>query len=264
MEFSQVRPGVFVTTLSEEETNVILLVGETGSLLVDTGSTPEVGRQVLTAVGQTTDLPLQTVVLTHAHWDHSFGLPAFANYETLGHENLDKDLPCNENQAWAKKQGLSIPDLTNIKLLSVIGVRDLGNLSVEIAHFGQAHSRTDLIIAVPAHRVVIVGDLVEDGPPQFDETSSIKGWVTSLDSLYALLKHDTLIIPGHGAPLTPQHVAHFRSGLAAIWDQAEWAFHQGIPVTEVYDHKDLHWPWDRTTAEKGITLAYQELHHGDA
>ncbi|MDR0488020.1 MAG: MBL fold metallo-hydrolase [Propionibacteriaceae bacterium] len=255
----------------EEEATVSLIVGETGCLLVDTGSTSGVGNQIREAISRITDQPLTTVVLTHGHWDHSFGLSAFSDYETLGHEDLVQhttddipvivgDLYCRENLNWATDQGINPKKVTlPTTLISLITVRDLGNLSVEIAHFGQAHSRTDLIIAIPTHRVVIVGDLVESGPPQFDETSSIHGWVTTLDSLYGLLKPDTCVIPGHGEPLGPEHVAHFRAGLAAIWDQAEWAFKQSIPLAEVYTHKDLNWPWDRTTAEKGISLAYAEL-----
>ena len=260
VEFTSLRPGILTTTLDEEQTTVTLIVGESQALLIDTGSTPEVGNEIREAVKRETNVPLTTVVLTHGHWDHSFGLGAFADLDTIGHEDLAQDLQCAENLEWAKNHGIDPATLQYpTSLLSAIAVRDLGGLTVEIAHFGRAHTRTDLIVAVPTRAVIAVGDLVEEGPPQFDETSSLDGWVRSLDSLYALLRPDTVVIPGHGQPLDPGYVSHFRVGLAAIWDQSEWAYHQGIPLEHVYDHADLQWPWDRTTAETAIAVAYREL-----
>ncbi|MCL2784757.1 MAG: hypothetical protein FWD55_04830, partial [Propionibacteriaceae bacterium] len=142
-------------------------------------------------------------------------------------------------------------------LIGVIAVRDLGNLSVEIAHFGHAHTSSDLIIAVPDRNVVIVGDLVEAGPPQFDETTSIHGWVAALDCLHSILKPDMTVICGHGTPLTADHVTKFRAGLAAIWDQSEWAFNQGMSHAGAV--KEFEWPWDTDTARKGVARAYEEL-----
>lgn len=260
MEFTQVRPGVLTAVLDQEQATVTVVIGDTGCLLVDTGSTPEQGTQIRHAIAEATNRPLETVVLTHGHWDHSFGLAAFADLDTVGHENLPLDLRCAENTKWAADNGIDLDDLAvPATLLSLIGIRNLGGLNVELASFTPAHSRSDMIVAVPERSVLIVGDLVETGPPQFDETSCLDGWVRSLDALYSLLKQDTLLIIGHGSPVGFGEVAHFRTGLAAIWDQAEWAFHQEVPRDEVYDYDNLEWPWGRATVEKGIALAYHEL-----
>ena len=260
MEFTQIRPGIFSATLDPEQVNVSLIVGERNCLLVDTGSSPAQGAEIRQAIAQLTDRPLKTVVLSHGHWDHAFGLQAFAGLDSLGHENLADDWSCAENTAWASRQGLALASLplpTN--RMALIAVRDLGDVSVEIASFGPAHTHSDLITAVPSRRVLLVGDLVESGPPQFDETSSIDGWVQTLDSLSSMLREDTIVIPGHGTALDAAQVAHFRSGLAAIWDQSEWAFRQEVPPGEVYDFDNLEWPWDRVSVEQGIHLAYGEL-----
>ncbi|MCL2784299.1 MAG: MBL fold metallo-hydrolase, partial [Propionibacteriaceae bacterium] len=228
MEFEELH-GVWTANLSVEEATITVIAGESRCLLVDTGFSPDEGTRIRAAIQQITDLPLEVVVLTHGHWDHAFGLGAFSDLDTIGHENLVTDIQCRENTIWAKKQRiplLSIP--TPETLIGVIAVRDLGNLSVEIAHFGHAHTSSDLIIAVPDRNVVIVGDLVEAGPPQFDEATSIHGWVAALDCLHSILKPDMTVICGHGTPLTADHVTKFRAGLAAIWDQSEWAFNQGM------------------------------------
>jgi glyoxylase-like metal-dependent hydrolase (beta-lactamase superfamily II) len=260
MEFREVRPGVATATLEDAEAVATLIVGPSRCLLVDTGSSPAQGMALRQAARRVADQPLEVVVVTHGHWDHAFGLAAFADLDTIGHEQLAQDLRCQENRRWAKRHRVKLDDLTVPRTsLSLIGVRDLGGLTVEIASFAPAHSRSDLVVAIGAYSTLIVGDLVEAAGPQFDETTSLDGWVKSLDALYALLRDDTLVIPGHGAPLDAGQVAHVRSGMAAIWDQAEWAFRQGVPVDQVVDFDNLEWPWDRTTAQRGIAAAYREL-----
>ena len=260
MNFTEVRPGIHTAILDPEQVTVTVIVGETCCLLVDTGSTPAQGAAIRRAVAELTDVPLRTVAATHGHWDHSFGLTAFADLDSIGSEHLPEDLRCRENTEWAVRQGFDLDTLAlPTTSVSMIGVRDLGGLTVEIASFGPAHTRSDLILAVPDRSVVLVGDLVESGPPQFDETSSLVGWVKALDALHSVLKPTTIVIPGHGHPLTVADVAHFRSGLAALWDQSKWAFQQGVPVDKTYDQEGVEWPWDRTTACAGISLAYREL-----
>ncbi|MDR2930805.1 MAG: MBL fold metallo-hydrolase [Propionibacteriaceae bacterium] len=261
MEFTQVRPHLFTAHLEAAHASACLVVGRTSALLVDTGSSNQVGAQIRDAIGAVSAVPLTTVVASHAHWDHALGLGAFADIaDTIGAEHFDEDLLGVENATWAKTHRVNLKKAARPNHhVSLIAVRDLGGITVEIAHFGQAHTRSDLVVAVPESQALIVGDLVEDGTPQFDESTSLDGWVRALDSLHSLLRDDTVVIPGHGPALHAGHVAHFRTGLAAIWDQAEWAYHREIHQAEVYDYDQLQWPWDRATVERGIAIAYAEL-----
>ena len=68
--------------------NLGLVVGADAALLVDTGSSPEHGRAVRATVAGVTDRPLIGAVVTHWHYDHAFGLAAFADLATIGHESL--------------------------------------------------------------------------------------------------------------------------------------------------------------------------------
>jgi len=260
MKYIQAASGIFTAILDQEDVTVTVVVGSSRCLLVDTGSTPMQGMHIRQKIADLADCPLETVVLTHAHWDHAFGLSAFAGLDTVAGERFTDDIRCAENLRWAADHGIDIDDVGIPEtLLSLIAVRNLGGMTVEIADFTPAHTRCDLVVAVPERSALIVGDLVETGPPHFDETSDLDGWVKSLDALTSLLKPDTVVVLGHGGCVGPGAVAHFRVGLAAIWDQAEWCFRQEVPVEQAYEYDNLEWPWDRATVEQGIRLAYDEL-----
>jgi glyoxylase-like metal-dependent hydrolase (beta-lactamase superfamily II) len=77
-----VRDGVYVTSLEPVGANCGLVVGTSGALLVDAGSSPAQGAALRASVAQLTDVPLRAVVVTHHHWDHAYGLGAFADVET--------------------------------------------------------------------------------------------------------------------------------------------------------------------------------------
>jgi glyoxylase-like metal-dependent hydrolase (beta-lactamase superfamily II) len=291
MRFSQLRDHIYRVVVEPEAVNVGLIVGDDACLLVDTGTSPAAGEAIRLAVAEVTDRPLTAVVCTHGHWDHAFGLGAFLDVETIGHEDAGSALHGREAAAawsrlrpWERRPAIPgrspgaaralagdarrhpVPptDVAGLPLpstqLASIALRDLGQVTVEIAHFGRAHTKGDLIVAVPEAQTVFAGDLVETaGPPQFDEESSVDGWVKALDSLWGVVRPSTLVVPGHGDPAGAYEVDHQRAGLSALWGQAEWAFYQQVPEADVLTHTDLSWPWDPATAERAIALTYAEL-----
>jgi len=53
--------------------NSLIIVGERSVLVVDTREVPEAGDDLVRAVSEITDLPIQYVVNSHWHWDHVNG-----------------------------------------------------------------------------------------------------------------------------------------------------------------------------------------------
>jgi glyoxylase-like metal-dependent hydrolase (beta-lactamase superfamily II) len=256
-----VRAGVYVTTLEPAHVNCGLVVGTNGVLLIDTGSSPAQGTALRESIAQISDVPLRAVVVTHHHWDHAYGLGAFADVETIGHESLKETLTSEAAATTAREHGLS-PDEVAIPSASIaiIAARDLGGIHVEIGHFGVGHTGGDLAVLVPEARVLFAGDLVEQGaPPQIDETTSLKNWPRVMEALLTLCKPDTIVVPGHGENVDPPFISWEGTGLDAIHGQCEWLVSQGVAEADAYAHPELQWPWDEQWVRTAITSAYREL-----
>ena len=68
--------------------NVLAVAGAHGLAVIDTGSSPELGRGVARAVRQAFDRDdIVYVVNTHDHWDHTWGNQAFPGATIVGHRN---------------------------------------------------------------------------------------------------------------------------------------------------------------------------------
>ena len=261
VSWRSVRDGVYVTTLEPASVNCGLVVGTSGALLVDTGSSPAQGEALRASVAQVTEVPLRYVVVTHHHWDHADGLSAFAGVESIGHETLAETLTGDAARTAAAERGLSPEQVVAPSTsVSVIAARDLGGIHVEIGHFGPGHTGGDLAVLVPEARVLFAGDLVEQGaPPQVDETTSLKNWPRVMEALLTLCKQDTIVVPGHGDEVDPPFISWEGTGLDAIHGQCEWLVSQGVAEANAYAYPDLQWPWDEAWVKGAIHQAYAGL-----
>ncbi|MFB6398430.1 MBL fold metallo-hydrolase [Polymorphospora sp. 2-325] len=184
------------------------------------------------------DLPVaiyaheETIVNTHHHFDHCFGnatlagdLPVaiYAHEETarlladdaagVRRRAYEEMLPTEPALA-AELAGTAILAPTHpVHLLSTV---DVGGRRVDLHHLGRGHTAGDLVAHVPDADVVVAGDLVEQsGPPAFEESYPLE-WPETLTALLRLTGEDTLVVPGHGAPVGVDFVHEQHTGLTAL------------------------------------------------
>jgi glyoxylase-like metal-dependent hydrolase (beta-lactamase superfamily II) len=210
-------PGIYRAVAEPESVNIGLVVGTEAALLVDTGSSPAQGRTVRESVATVTDRPLMAVVVTHWHFDHAFGLAAFTDLVSVGHESVTDRLGSPEAAAETTRLGLTAADLgMPSRELVVATAFDLGGRRVEVAHLGRGHTDGDLVVVVPDADVVFTGDLIESaGPPSFGPDSVAEEWAGTLDGLVGLMTERTVAVPGHGDPVDRQFVFTARGEVAA-------------------------------------------------
>ncbi|HZA05774.1 MAG TPA: MBL fold metallo-hydrolase [Propionibacteriaceae bacterium] len=213
----ELRPGIYRAVAEPETVNVGLVVGTESALLVDTGSSPGQGRAIRESVAAVTDRPLVAVVVTHWHYDHAFGVAAFGDLDSVGHESVGGRLGSPEAAAEAARLGLAPDDLAApSRELVVATAYDLGGRRVEVAHLGRGHTDGDLVVVVPDADVVFAGDLIESaGPPSFGPDSVPDEWAGTLDGLVGLMTERTIAVPGHGDPVDREFVFTARGEIAA-------------------------------------------------
>src|SRR5262249_60220141 len=86
----KVAEGVYVV-VGYSPSNVILIQGARGSIIVDTATDPVAARAIRTAFGDLLRQPVRAIIYTHSHPDHTGGARVFAGTdhpENLSHQRL--------------------------------------------------------------------------------------------------------------------------------------------------------------------------------
>ena len=254
-----VADGVFVCVAEPDAVNLGLVVGSAGALLVDTGSTPEQGRALRASVAAVTDRPLLAVVVTHAHTDHAFGLAAFDDLDTIGHESLAGRLAGPESALLAAGLGVDPAELRPPRRpLAVATSVDLGDRRVEVVHLGAGHTEGDLLVVVPDADLLFVGDLVESaGAPWWGADSVPDAWAATLDGVIGLMTDATRAVPGHGEPVDREFVFDARGRAAAVSGELTRLAGAGVPESEALAAGT--WPYPPEHVAGGVAPAYAAL-----
>lgn len=260
-EFEPIADRVHVAVAEPASVNIGLVVGDTGALVIDTGSSPEQGRAIRAAAQAVAgDVPLSHVVVTHAHYDHFYGLAAFADLETIGHRGLAALLaaerpPAGELASFGMTDADVVAPRRTFGLATTI---DLGGCHVELVHFGRGHTDHDVTVVVASRGVAFFGDLLEtSAPPSAGPDAWPDQWPRTLDGTLGVLRRGFLVVPGHG-PVTDRE--------AAFMQRAELHWHQDKAV-ELYDAgagptgawQPEGWPWPQEPTERFLTTALARL-----
>lgn len=254
-----IADGVYRLVAEPDTVTIGLIVGDDRALLVDCGSTPDQGRRLRESVATVTDRPLAGVVVTHEHRDHWFGLAAFDDLTSWGHEVLAERITDPGLLAEAARLGLGPEDLrVPERTFSIAAVVDLGGgRLVELIHLGHAHSHTDVVVHVPSVGVLFAGDLLEQPHPLMEPDSSPRGWPATLNMLIGMVRPETIVVPGHGGLLDGGAVIPQLAALSAIPLEAERLVRAGVAYADAQAQGEWPLPWDRI--EAGVQTAYMEL-----
>ena len=186
--------------------NAGFVVTPAGVVVIDALGSPELARRLLNEIAKVTNKPIHTVVLTHYHADHIYGLQVFkdlgarivahgAAREYLTSDTARLRLESSRQELWPwvdEKTRLVAADewLTAAKALTIGGVR------FDIQPVGPSHTAEDLVVYLPQQKVLFAGDLVFRNRIPFVGQADSRHWI---DAMQSLLKFDTRwVVPGHG------------------------------------------------------------------
>ena len=215
-------------------------------MVVDAEPSPADGETLLRTIRSVTRRPIRWLVLTHHHPDHHFGAVVFrrTGVRVIAHPDTrtlaSEGGPDEEVINWIRVVGLDAmrgfeyADTPDRPVTGSDTLR-LGGRTIVVLSAGPAHTPGDLMVWLPAERVLFAGDiLIEDGV-----TMMVDGSAPAL--LHALVTIDALgprvAVPGHGAiPADPAAlVARTRAYVTALRSEMRAAVERGVPMRRALD-----------------------------
>jgi cyclase len=192
----QLKPNVYWIEGGGGNSGVI--IGEKGVIVVDAKTSAAAGKELLDDIGKITPKPVTTVILTHSDSDHVNGLASFpAAITIIAHENNKK-----EQDAALAAGGRGAPPAGHLPTQVVSKNKEdlkIDGVKVEVLHWAPAHTSGDLVVFLPAEKIVFTGDIITTQPDaliHLEKNGSSEGWVTTAKGTAALNAEQ--FVPGHG------------------------------------------------------------------
>ena len=194
---TEIEPGIFMVEARGGfgGGNMAVLVGEDHVAMID-DSMPPFAEDLLTHVTETAGGPIDFMVNTHVHGDHTGGNAHFADSGTVvfAHENIRKRLL--EDPSGAGGPG-GLPVITFGDGVTF----HLGTIEARVKHVPMAHTDGDAAIHFPGANVIHTGDVLFHGIFPYidlDNGGTVDGYIAGQQAIWSMADDATKIIPGHG------------------------------------------------------------------
>lgn len=227
----QLKPNVYWIEGGGGNSGVI--IGEKGVIVVDAKTTPAQGKELLEDIAKITPKPVTTVILTHSDGDHVNGLASFpAGITIIAHENNKK-----EQDAALAAGGRGAPPAGHLPTQTVSKNKEdlkIDGVKVDVLHWAPAHTSGDLVVFLPAEKIVFTGDIITTQPDaliHLEKHGSSEGWVTTAKGIAGL--NADQFVPGHGDVLTKGAVQKKATDVAAKRVKIAALVKQGKSLEEI-------------------------------
>jgi glyoxylase-like metal-dependent hydrolase (beta-lactamase superfamily II) len=276
VSFTEVADRVWVARYEWFDVNVSLVAGDRGLVAVDTHASAVAARQVIDDIRRLGVGEVVAVVNTHEHFDHTFGNGEFrAAYGAVpihAHETAaEQTVPAGERIKARYDDEPDDPHRGEVQATEVVpadhtfssaAVLDLGDRMVELVHPGRGHTAGDLVVRVPDADVLLAGDLVEEsvarhGVPGFGPDCFPLEWPLSLDIVLGLTTADSVVVPGHGAPVGREFVEDQRNTIGIVAETIRDLATRGVPLAEALEAG--RWPYPRDELADAVRRGYEHL-----
>ena len=250
--------------------NAGFIVGRTGVLAIDTGTSSLHGQALLAAIRSVTDQPVRLVLITHARQEFLFGGAAFreqgiaiAMQQDAAKLMASRCATCLQNLRTAlgeeamRGTALFVPDRAFVDPLEVDAAALIGR-PVQVLHYGHSSGPGDIAVYDPRTRTLFAGGLLDAKRIPDIIDSDLPRWREALRSLQALPVET--IVPGHGPAGSKRMIAEVERYLEQLATRARALLAAGAPLSEVPDATALpdFASWDQydTVHRRNASLMY--------
>jgi glyoxylase-like metal-dependent hydrolase (beta-lactamase superfamily II) len=112
-----------------------------------------------------------------------------------------------------------------------------GSREIQILFFGRGHTGGDVVVYLPAEKVLCSGDLITAGLSYLGD-AYVDEWADTLEAVKGLAFQS--VIPGHGEVFTgKQRIERFQAYLRDLWKQVGALKRQGLSAEQAAKRVDL-------------------------
>ncbi len=213
--------------------NVAVLSGSDGKVLVDAGIS--VSRpQITKALADLGNDPVTHLINTHWHFDHADGNDWLNSIgaKIIAQENTRKHLSQVQRvEDWDYNFLAHSPTGIPGEVFAKEHRLKLNGETIDLKYYGPAHTDSDISVTFTEANVVHVGDTFWNGIYPFIDYStggSIDGAIAACDANLAMTNDETIIIPGHGKPVSNKaEMKEFRDMLVSVRENVAMLKSQG-------------------------------------
>ena len=257
------------------------LLNRGGGLVVDTFWDLPHTRQMIDTYARVWKAPARRVVNTHRNGDHCWGNQLFPDAEIIGHRlcaaEFGKERPefmqtlrnsgsSSDPALAAFARRLADWDFAGIELRppkTLIDERltlDLDGIQAHLIYVGPAHTSGDLIVHLPAERIVFTGDILFRLCTPIGWEGTYDRRIAALDRIVALAPD--VVVPGHGPVCGLEGPREMKAYLQYVRAESKRLFDRGLSAVDAAKRIDLG-PYAGWTEPERIVFqverAYREL-----
>jgi len=232
LEVSEVGPNIHA--IHGLGSNVGILRTDAGAVVVDTMTFRTQGVGIRKLAEELGGGPVQAIINTHYHLDHTHGNPAFpSGTRVVATERTRAYLDLVDADYWSGDAAGTLPNETFSNHHEV----RIADKTLRLLHPGRGHTDGDLVVLFVEDRVLHTGDLFFNGRyPNIDLEAggSVREWVETIDRILEL--DFDQVIPGHGPVTDRAGLRQFQTFMRQLAAAGEEAFRNG-------------WSLEQTTSE---------------
>ena len=279
----QLAAGVYVQRGADEAASVAnrgaianlgVLVGRSGVIVVNTGSSAEHGAALLAAVARITDQPVVLAINTQASPDQVLGNSAFTwrGIPVLAHRDTDAFMRAHCDACVADVKSRADTDAlaaTRVawptRLIDGSMTLSAGGRAIRILYFGWTEQPGSVAVLDVESGVLFTGDVVNSGVVPQTQLGQLSNWIDALRELQTL--GPAIVVPGHGPPGRAALLASMSDYLKSLLDQTRAAYQRGDGLMETVDHLQLPqfraWALYEANHRRNVHFTYLQIEEED-
>ena len=258
--------------------NMAVSHGDDGTILVDDQFAP-LNEKITAAIAKLGAQPVDYVVNTHWHGDHTGGNEAFgkAGATIFAHRNVRVRMS-TEQQRGERKIGPSPKEALPVVTFDQGVTFHLNGDTIDVAFVGGGHTDGDSVVYWREDNIVHMGDLYFKIPGypfiDIDSGGNILSALNSINTVIGAIDDDTKVIPGHGPMSNKAELVAYRDMMAVALSRVVTLKSEGKSADETVAAKPLS-DMDRgegfISADRFVRAIYESLgaqnhaehNHGD-